>query len=84
MKIAKGIVTCILALATVAFAVWAGIWWAFIGGIVALIESVKASPTVPLDIALSIARILFTGLIFWGSFAIGMCITGIVNAIFPE
>lgn len=44
-----------------------GLWWAFIGGIVALIEQVRAPNLDALMVAIAIARIVFTGLIAWVS-----------------
>ena len=58
----------------IVFGLWAGIWWAFIGGIVLVIESAKADPVNAFGVAFGIARVIFTALIGWGAFAIGaMC-----------
>ena len=38
---------------------YVGIWWGFIGGIVAVAEALKASEVVPYDVAYGIARIFF-------------------------
>ena len=54
--------------------VYAGIWWAFIGGIVQFIEAIRAPQIVSMDIAIAVAKFLFSGMI--GS------VCGIV-AIFP-
>lgn len=47
----------------VVFGVWAGLWWAFIGGIVDVVEAVKATPVEAMGIALGIVKILFAGVI---------------------
>ncbi len=47
-----------------------GIWWAFIGGIVEGISIVKADEIVPIDVALVISRVMFSGLIGWVSAAV--------------
>lgn len=38
---------------------YVGIWWGFIGGIVAVAEALKATEVVPYDVAYGIARIFF-------------------------
>jgi uncharacterized membrane protein len=53
----------LLAVAGVLFGVWAGVWWAFIGGIVSVIQEIKAPDTDAINLALGIARIFFAGLI---------------------
>jgi len=40
-----------------------GLWWAFIGGIIAVIEQVRAPHIDALVMALGIARIIFSGFI---------------------
>jgi len=51
---------------------WAGIWWAFIGGIIQLIEAVKAPELEAAQVAFGVARIFFAGLIGWITFVVGM------------
>ena len=43
----------------ICFGLYIGIWWGFIGGIVAVAEALKASEVVPYDVAYGIARIFF-------------------------
>jgi ABC-type xylose transport system permease subunit len=38
---------------------YVGIWWGFIGGIVKVIEVLKSTELVSMDLALGIARIVF-------------------------
>ena len=59
----KTILGGVLVLGGVAFGVWAGLWWAFIGGIVQVIQAVQASPVDAMDIALGIARFMLAGVI---------------------
>ncbi len=47
-----------------------GVWWAFVGGIVDIINQIRAEVLEPLIIALGIAKMLFAGVIGWGFFAI--------------
>ena len=60
MKAACGL---LLVLAGIAFGVWAGLWWAFVGGIIQIIDALQASPVVGADIALGIVRVVFAGFI---------------------
>lgn len=66
-----GIVLIILGIGA---ALYAGLWWAFIGGIIQVVEAVKATPVEAMDLALGIVRIVFAG-------AIG-ALTAVI-AIFP-
>ncbi len=59
----------LLVLAGIASGLYAGVWFAFIGGIVDVITAVKADVTVPLDVAIGVAKIMFAGLIGWLSAA---------------
>lgn len=42
-----------------------GVWWAFIGGIVQVIEQIRAPELSAMVIAVGIAKIVFAGLIGW-------------------
>lgn len=46
-----------------AFGLWAGLYWAFIGGIVDIVNAIKAPEVVGFDIAIGIVKILFAGVI---------------------
>lgn len=52
----------------VIFGLWAGVWWAFIGGIVDIINAFKATEVVPMDVAIGVAKIVFAAPIGWFSF----------------
>lgn len=62
-KMARTFVGVVLMIAGLALAVWAGLWWAFIGGIVQVIDAAKADPVSAIDIAWGVARIVFAGFI---------------------
>lgn len=51
----------LLIVAGVAFGVYVGLWLMFIGGIVQIIDAVKATPVDGLDIAIGIVKIIFAG-----------------------
>lgn len=61
----KSIFGVLMILAGILTALYVGVWVMFIGGIVALIESVRAEELIALDVALSVARIFFAGLVGW-------------------
>lgn len=54
----------------IAAAVYFGLWWAFIGGIILFIEGVKAEPLNSTWIAFGIARVMFAGLVGYVSGAL--------------
>lgn len=58
MKIIGGL---LLVIAGVLFGVYVGLWVCFVGGIVQIIDAIKATPVEALDIALGIVRILVAG-----------------------
>jgi len=49
--------------AGVALGLYAGLWWAFIGGIVDVIQAIRAPELVAMDVAIGIAKFLFSGVI---------------------
>ena len=73
-RMARSFVGIIMIVFGIALGVYAGLWWAFIGGIIQVVEAVKASPVEAMDLALGIVRIVFAG-------AIGV-LTAMV-AVFP-
>jgi len=62
IKIILGLALCIIG---VLFGLYIGIWVCFIGGIVQVIEQIRAENLEPLKVALGIARVFFTGLAGW-------------------
>lgn len=58
----KQLIGFILVITGVIFGVWAGLWWAFIGGIVDVINAAEKTPNiVAMDIAIGLAKIFFAG-----------------------
>lgn len=57
----------------VCFGLYAGIWWAFIGGITDIIDGIKATPAQSMMIAVGFAKLFFSGFIGWAS---GILIVG--------
>jgi hypothetical protein len=63
----KPILGILLILAGIASGIYFGVWWALIGGIVVVIEQVRAVNLDAMTVALGIVRILFAGFIGWAS-----------------
>jgi hypothetical protein len=53
----------LLMIAGVAFGLYAGLWWAFIGGIVDVISAIRAPDLVAMNIAIGVAKVVFAGVI---------------------
>lgn len=47
-----------------------GLYWAFIGGIVDVIDALRADTLQALSLAIGVAKIVFAGVIGWVSFAV--------------
>lgn len=60
---ARNAVGVVLMLAGLALGIYAGLWWAFIGGVVQIVDSIKANPVDAVDLALGILRVLCAGFI---------------------
>ena len=58
----------------VAAAAYVGIWVCFIGGIVAVIDAVKATPVDSLGVALGVARFALASIAGWACFWLGVLI----------
>ena len=50
--------------------VYVGLWWAFIGGIVDVVEAVRADELVAKDLATGVIKIIFAGPAGW---IVGLC-----------
>ena len=70
----KSTLGVLMMIAGVAFGLYAGLWWAFIGGIVDVIHAIRAPELVAMDVAIGVAKVIFAG-------AIGG-VSGII-AVFP-
>jgi hypothetical protein len=49
---------------------YVGVWWAFIGGIVDIINEIKSVEVTALNVAIGIAKVLFAGFFGWVSAAL--------------
>lgn len=78
MKVVFGI---LMIVAGVLFGLWAGVWWAFIGGIVDVVDGIKAVDTDAGMIAIGAAKVFFAVAIGWLS-ALLLIIPGMVIAEF--
>lgn len=58
----KAFLGIVLIIAGAALAAYVGVWLCLIGGIVQVIEGIKANPVDAMDIAIGVARFLCTGL----------------------
>jgi len=54
----------------VLFGIWAGLWWAFIGGIVDVISAIRAPELEAMDVAIGVAKVMFSGVIGYSCAAI--------------
>jgi hypothetical protein len=71
MKTILYIIAGTLAIVTgIVLGLYLGLWVCFVGGIVSIIEAIKASPVDSLGIALGILRFMVAGLVGWISFFI--------------
>jgi hypothetical protein len=59
----KAIIGLILIVGGIVFGLWAGIWWAFIGGIVQIVEQVRAEQIDAYKVAFGVVKIVFAGAI---------------------
>lgn len=76
----KTVIGLIIIVAGACLGLYAGVIWAFIGGIVGIIDQFKAPETSSLIVATSVAKILFAGVIGWCTFLFctfigGICLT---------
>lgn len=61
-KSISAILGSLIIIAGIAGGVYVGVWLMFIGGVVQIINAIKATTLVPIDIAIGIAKIMFCGL----------------------
>tara|TARA_R110000824_G_scaffold526_4_gene3342 strand:+ start:4640 stop:4885 length:246 start_codon:yes stop_codon:yes gene_type:complete len=66
----KTLVGCVLILGGIAAGLYVGLWWAFIGGIVNVIEAIRSEELVAMDVAIGVCKIVFAGIIGWVSAAV--------------
>jgi uncharacterized membrane protein len=75
----KKVFGVLLLIAGIAAGVYAGLWWAFVGGIVQVIEAFQATPIDAMDVALGVLRVMCSGFI-GGLVAFVACVPGYVMA----
>lgn len=63
MNVTKMVFGTLLCIAGVALGIYAGLWWAFIGGIVDVINAFKAADVQALSIAFGVAKVVCAGFI---------------------
>ena len=68
----KMILGLALTVGGVALGLWAGIWWAFIGGIVDVIREIRAPELDAMNVSIGIAKVIFAGLIGWLAAAVAL------------
>ena len=59
----KEICGVILMVVGVALAAYVGVWVCFIGGIVDVIEAIRAETLIAMDVAVGVAKVIFAGLL---------------------
>ena len=70
MQLAKLIFGIILMLFGVVAGLYAGVWWAFIGGIIDVISAFSAASVSASAVAFGVAKVVFAGPIGWLSFTL--------------
>jgi hypothetical protein len=65
----KTIIGAVLVLGGAAAGLYAGLWWAFIGGVINVIEAIRAEELIAMDVAVGVCKIMFAGLAGWLSAA---------------
>lgn len=62
MKTILGLVCIIFG---IIFGLWVGIWWAFIGGIIDVVNAFKMTDISAAAVAIGLAKVFFAGFIGW-------------------
>lgn len=60
MKVLIGV---LMVIGGLLFGIWAGIWWALIGGIADVIIAAKADEVITMDIGIGVLKVLFSAVI---------------------
>ena len=61
----KAFIGIALIIIVIIFGLWAGIWWAFIGGVVNLIEAIRAPELSTASVAVGVVKIVCSAFIGW-------------------
>lgn len=59
----KNVLGILFMICGVALGLYAGLWWAFIGGIMDIVAAVQLQDVPPMEVAIGIAKIVFAGAI---------------------
>lgn len=84
MKIVLGLLAIALFLAAVGGGLYVAIWLCLVGGIVDILEQIKAESIDSMVVAGGIAKIFLTSVAGWATFFFGAIIAGFVGAIASE
>jgi uncharacterized membrane protein len=57
----KTVLGILLIVAGVIFGLWVGVWWAFIGGIIDIVNVIRATDLDAMNLAIGIAKVMFAG-----------------------
>jgi len=69
-KIVKRVVGTLLILAGATLGLWLGVWVLFIGGIVMVVEAVKATPVDSIRLAIGILSVISASPVGWLTFVV--------------
>jgi hypothetical protein len=61
----RQVIGALLIVSAILLGLYAGVWWAFIGGLVQFIEAIRGEKVVATQVAYGAARVVFSGLIGW-------------------
>lgn len=78
MRILKLSIGYVLIVCGVALGLYMGIWWALIGGIIDVVQAVKADDIVPIDLATGIAKVMCCTIVGFASAIIVIIPAGIL------
>lgn len=70
MQLAKLIFGIVLMVFGVVAGIYAGIWWAFIGGIIDVVDAFSAASVSATAVAFGVAKVVFAAPIGWLSFTL--------------
>ena len=70
----RAIIGILLFILAICAGLYVGVWLCFIGGIVQIIEEIRAEELSALSVAIGVARIFFAGLAGWITFVVGAII----------
>lgn len=66
----KNIFAVLIVIAGIIMGAYLGLWVCFVGGIIQIIEALKATPIQAMGVAFGLLRVISAGLVGWGTVAI--------------